>query len=68
MEFTKWQLELLSILVQEKVQVAYELGNRLEYVEIGNKLYKSFPDGIGDEDNLKALKDKLDKALQEVHR
>ncbi|HDR3483914.1 TPA: hypothetical protein QCN90_001082 [Bacillus pacificus] len=64
MEFTKWQLELLYALVSEKEKETYELGNTKEGVEVNNRFFKAFPEGLGDEDNIKALSDKLEAALQ----
>lgn len=66
MEFTKWQLELLSALVGEKVKDSYKVSKTLEGVIVGERFFKAFPEMPGDENNLKALDEKLQKALQEV--
>ncbi|PFI79215.1 hypothetical protein [Bacillus cereus] len=64
MEFTKWQLELLSALVEEKVKETYALGNTKEGILLNDRFFKAFPEGLGDVDNLKALDEKLQEALQ----
>ncbi|MEW5207856.1 hypothetical protein [Bacillus cereus] len=64
MEFTKWQLELLSALVEEKVKETYALGNTKEGILLNDRFFKAFPEGLGDVDNLKALDEKLQEALK----
>jgi hypothetical protein len=64
MEFTKWQLEVLSELVSEKSKEAYKPGNTTGNVTINGRSYQAFPESAGDENNLKALDDKLEAALQ----
>ncbi|PFA84502.1 MULTISPECIES: hypothetical protein [Bacillus] len=64
MKFTKCRLELLSALIEEKAKETYALGNTSEGIVLNNRFFKSFPEGLGDVDNLKTLDKKLQEALK----